>query len=163
MTPKKKFVISLAIVFAAVILSFLFVVSKPEKDTKSIFLYTVQPNDTCGKIAVVLSVSAKSIIETNNLQKDCSDIYAGQVLSVPYPTPTPHQTPGPTHLEVTIDCERETYLVRDGDTLTSIAEKYNTSEDVISFFNGLTNDKIYPGMELAIPICYITPTPSSIQ
>ena len=164
MIAKKKLFISvLIIITATILLFFLALISKPEKDNKPVFLYTVQPNDTCGKIAVALGVSVISIIEANDLEKDCNDIYAGKVLSIPYPTTAPRGKPGPTYVGSVVDCERDTYLVKDGDTLTSIAMKYKVPEEAVSFFNGLTNDKIYTGMALAIPLCYITPTPVSSQ
>ena len=45
-----------------------------------------------------------------------------------------------------------TYTVSAGDTITKIAQKYNTTVDAIVKVNGLTNpNAIYPGQELVIP------------
>ncbi|MBK9927350.1 MAG: LysM peptidoglycan-binding domain-containing protein [Anaerolineales bacterium] len=160
MVAEKKSIIFVLIVFALAILSFFLVsISKHEKDNQPIFSYEVRSDDTCGKIAADLNVSVLSIIESNNLQKDCNDIYTGRVLLIPYPTPTPRGSSGQTNVEIVVDCERSTYLVKKDDTLASIATEYKVPKEAISFFNGLTENKIYTSMELVIPLCYITPTP----
>lgn len=130
-----------------------------EKNEQHLFEYTVRADDTCTKIAVGLSVSVISIVEANDLKKDCSDIYTGQVLLIPYPTLTPPGAPFATVREMVIDCDRETYTVRTGDTLKAISNKYKVPEDVIIFSNGLLENKVKAGMQLVIPLCYPTPTP----
>lgn len=42
------------------------------------------------------------------------------------------------------------YTVREGDTLSSIAETFNISIDTIKWANGLTNDVVSPGQSLKI-------------
>ncbi len=45
------------------------------------------------------------------------------------------------------------YTIASGDTLWSIAQKYNTTVDVLTRYNGLIYpDKIYTGQEIRIPL-----------
>lgn len=48
------------------------------------------------------------------------------------------------------DFEVQKYIVQKGDTLTSIAQKYDVSEDTIRWKNGIVGDYIKIGQELAI-------------
>ena len=57
------------------------------------------------------------------------------------------------------DCEHENYTVQTGDTLESISSKYKSSEENIIDSNGLSNNIVYPGMQLVIPLCSSIPTP----
>lgn len=43
------------------------------------------------------------------------------------------------------------HIVRDGDTLSSIAAQYHTSQDVLKSLNNLTDDTLYTGAELSLP------------
>lgn len=47
--------------------------------------------------------------------------------------------------------EREVVVVRDGDTLYSIAQKHGVTVDMIYATNGLRNDHLTPGQHLIIP------------
>ncbi|TEU15173.1 MAG: LysM peptidoglycan-binding domain-containing protein [Anaerolineales bacterium] len=58
----------------------------------------------------------------------------------PTPTPTPTSQPQPT-----------IYVVRQGDTLYSIARRHGTTVQAIMAANGLTNHNIYVGQQLYIP------------
>ena len=130
-----------------------------EEDEQPVFEYTIRADDTCAKIAVNFGVSVISIVEANHLKKDCQNIYMGQVLLIPYPTPTPRVSPFATVREVIIDCDHEKYTVKTGDTLETISNKYKVPEDAIIFSNGLLENKVKAGMQLVIPLCYPTPTP----
>lgn len=60
------------------------------------------------------------------------------------PTPTPTATP-------TSQPQPTIYVVRQGDTLYSIARRYGTTVQAIMAANGLANDNIYVGQQLYIP------------
>jgi LysM repeat protein len=60
------------------------------------------------------------------------------------PTPTPTATP-------TSQPQPTIYVVRQGDTLYSIARRYGTTVQAIMAANGLTNNNIYVGQQLYIP------------
>jgi hypothetical protein len=89
------------------------------------------------------------------------NIYVGQTILLPppnYPLPTP--TPLPTGLA---DGSKITYRVLSGDSLLSIASKFNSTVDDIQLLNKtiLTNgDIIYPGQLLVVRINLVTPVPT---
>lgn len=127
------------------------------------FDYTVSVNDgSCSQIAFNFNVSVQSIIITNNLPSSCP-ISVGQVLKIPYPTPTipPPPTNTPLSADATrIACETVPITVQENDTLSSIAANYAVSMDAIKEFNGLTTDNVFLGQTILIPLCERAPDPN---
>ncbi len=126
------------------------------------FDYTVASGDTCSSIAFTFGVSVQSLIVLNNLPVACNTLYIGQVVKVPYPTPT--VTPPPTATfeaaQATIAaCEKVIYTVQENDTLSSIAANYAVPQAAIKDFNGLASDNVYLGQPLIIPLCKRAATP----
>jgi LysM repeat protein len=66
------------------------------------------------------------------------------------PVPTVAPTPEPA-APTTTTTQGTTYIVRWGDTLFSIAQRFGTTVDAIKAANGLTSDFIIVGQELIIP------------
>ena len=97
-------------------------------------VYEVKPGDTLYSIARVYDTSVASIKAYNNLSSDILTI--GQVLQIPID-------------EVPI--EYQSYQVTRGDTLYSIARKYNTSVDILRDFNNLTSNNLQIGQIIRIP------------
>jgi peptidoglycan-N-acetylglucosamine deacetylase len=64
--------------------------------------------------------------------------------SLPLPTPTPAVTPTP-------DLQTFQYTVQPGDTLTSIAQKFGTTVDVIQQLNTLPTDALFVGQPIYVP------------
>jgi LysM repeat protein len=96
--------------------------------------YTVQPGETLQTIAAKFGTSWQAIAAANNLP-NANYIYTGQRLIIPA-APRPVQT----------------YVVRQGDTLFSIAQRYGTTVQVIQTANNLPNpNAIYTGQTLQIP------------
>lgn len=125
------------------------------------FEYTVNPGDSCAGVAASFGVSVQSIILENNLSANC-ELFEGQVLLVPQPTPTasPQPTATLSDAEKTeIACETINYEVKANDTLSSIADTYNVSMTTIREYNGLPNDVVFEGQTLVIPLCLREPTP----
>lgn len=81
----------------------------------------------------------------------------------PTETPIPTETSIPTETLVPTPSEPFTYQVQSGDSLISIAEKFNVEYVNIMLMNGLTNESVlYPNDELIIPnpgMDLPTPTP----
>ncbi len=123
--------------------------------------YTVKDGDLCSSIAVMYGVSIQSIANTNALPPDCGTLYVGQKLLIPFPTPT--VTPMPTATlsaaEATQQsCGTLSYQVTENDTLSSISANYNISIETIKNWNALSNDIVWPGMFLNLPLCERMPT-----
>ncbi len=127
------------------------------------FEYTVSAGDgSCSQIAFNFGVSVQSIIVLNNLASSCP-ISVGQVLKIPYPTPTvpPPATNTPLSAEATrISCETVQITVQENDTLSSIAANYAVPMDAVKDFNGLTTDNVFLGQTLLIPLCERAPDPN---
>jgi len=125
------------------------------------FDYTVAAGDTCGGIAFTFGISVQSIIIQNNLASTCP-LSQGQVLKIPYPTPTPlpAATTTPLPAQATIEaCDKVAITVQENDTLSSISLNYAVSMAAIKDFNGLTTDSVYLGQPLLIPLCMRAATP----
>lgn len=56
------------------------------------------------------------------------------------------------------NCEEIHYLVRDSDTLESIARQFSVSTETLRSANDLTVTSVHPNQELVIPACAATPT-----
>jgi LysM repeat protein/ribosomal protein L40E len=126
--------------------------------------YKVRSGDTCGGIAVAFGVSVQSIVVLNSLPASCI-IGEGQILKIPYPTATP--APPPTEIpneatQTSEACQKDFYIVRENDTLSSISFNYNVPQDAIKAENGLASDNVLIGTTLRIPLCkrFATPGPT---
>jgi LysM repeat protein len=124
--------------------------------------YVVKSNDTCLSIAFGFNVSPQSIVLVNNLPADCGMLSVGQKLLVPQPTPT--ASPMPTSTLSAEDstqeaCTKLSYKVTSNDTLSGISANYNIDIEVIKAYNGKTNDTVFEGETLILPLCQRRPTP----
>jgi LysM repeat protein/ribosomal protein L40E len=120
------------------------------------FDYTIASGDTCNGIAFAFGVSPQSIIVLNNLSSQCTNLVVGQVLKIPFPTPT--QAPLPTNTpesatQTALACERVVVTVQENDTLSSIALNYGVPMQAIKDFNGLSTDNVFVGQALTVPLC----------
>jgi LysM repeat protein len=123
--------------------------------------YTVKALDTCAGIAASFGVSVQSIILENNLSANC-DLFEGQQLFIPQPTPTASPQPTATLSDAQkteVACETINYEVQENDTLSSIADTYNVSMATIRDYNAMLNDTVFEGQTLLIPLCQREPTP----
>ncbi|XWX02724.1 LysM peptidoglycan-binding domain-containing protein [Aggregatilineales bacterium SYSU G02658] len=135
----------------------------------SVTTYTVQRGDTLNTIAARFGLSSwRQIGAFNNLQTP-NVIFAGQVLQIPpasYVPPASYQPNlsagqggGALPPQQTI-----TYIVRQGDTLDSIARVYNTTQAAILQANNLVTTVVIPGQVLLVPLntVVVQPTPLPI-
>lgn len=104
------------------------------------FHYTVKSGDTMYLIARHFGISLDELIAANPQVRDPNLIYPGQVLCIPKRMPVP--CPGGFH-----------YTVQTGDSMYSIAQKFNVSlEDLIAANPQIKDPNlIYPGEVLCIP------------
>lgn len=105
--------------------------------------YVVQKGDTLYGIASKYGVSVNDLKAFNNLTTN--DITAGVILRIPDSSNVPSE-----------NSNYITYTVKSGDSLYSIAKKYNTTVDAIKKYNALTSNTLSVGQRILIE----TPTNS---
>ncbi|WP_235714625.1 LysM peptidoglycan-binding domain-containing protein [Neobacillus dielmonensis] len=98
--------------------------------------YTVVSGDSLSVIAKRYNTTVSAIKTANGLTIDA--IYVGQKLMIPLTSSGETQT-------------NRTYTVMSGDSLSVIAQRYNTTVTAIKTANGLTTEAIYVGQVLTIP------------
>ena len=101
-------------------------------------VYTVKKGDSLWSIANTYNVSVNDIVDYNNLGTTMLQI--GQQLLIPNGSKfSPDDKNGIT------------YIVKSGDSLWSIAKKYNVSVDSLKSINNLNSNLLSIGQELVIP------------
>jgi LysM repeat protein len=116
--------------------------------------YIVNAFDTFDGIARRFNLSADQLAQANCLTEQV--VTYGQAIYVPsistLPTPTQVVCYPPANWMI--------YFVRPGDTLTSIAQRFNTSVLQLIQANCLANTSIFAGQILRVPPVFFTPTPT---
>jgi LysM repeat protein len=114
--------------------------------------YTIVKGDTFATIAKSQHVSVKAIQEANPTV-DPKKLQIGQKLHIPASTTAPTvastTTPG---LPAMSAGGEQTYKVKSGDTLTTIAKKYHTTIKALQSANNLTSTSIRVGQVLKLPV-----------
>jgi LysM repeat protein len=125
------------------------------------FEYEVQENDSCWGIAENFDVDFLTLLAINNFEDGTCPIIPGDKILIPAPgqsLPTPTDVPADTKSGTKI-----TYTVQSGDSLASIASKFNTTVDDILALNEdviTDQDNIGIGIVLTIRVNLVTPTPT---
>lgn len=112
----------------------------------SFVTYTVQKGDTLYKIASQYNTTVDILKKINNLSSNILSI--GQKIKLPS-----------TEI-INIPASLETYTVKSGDTLYSIAKKFDTTVDKIKSQNNLSEDALTVGQVLKIPSVISVTKPS---
>lgn len=103
--------------------------------------YAVQPGDTLADIAKYLGVAVSTLVSANQLSNP-DLLRIGQQLTVPGAPTQSAAPPVP---------DGSTHTVESGDTLASIAARYDVTVDSIAVANGITNPSlIYVGTTLRV-------------
>ena len=117
--------------------------------------YTIQPGDTFFNIARRYGITVQSLVNANPQIADPSRIVPGQVICVPV-----QPAPG---------CPGQIYMVRPGDTLGAIAQRFEvTVQQLLTVNPQITNPNvIFVGQQICIPVplapvrdCAVVLTPS---
>jgi LysM repeat protein len=121
------------------------------------FEYTVVEGDTCYDLAIKYKVDVAVLLALNNFGSACP-IKPGDKIAIPVEGQTlPTDTPLPNDLAKGTKIE---YVVKSGDTLASIANRFGTTVDAIMKDNKLTDaNKINFGDKLTIIANTVTATP----
>ena len=106
----------------------------PVFDESNFITYTVQPGDTLYSLAEYFGTTVGEIANANELE-DPETIAINQVLRIP----------------VKAQSSPSVYTVKTGDTLYSIAKKFNTSVSELINLNKITTPNvIYPGQQIKL-------------
>lgn len=112
--------------------------------------YTVKPGDTLSSIAVRYGTSYQNLAAINGIA-DPNKIYPGQVLRLSGATPAPKPVSG-----------GQVYIVKPGDTLSAIGNRFGVSYQSIAQANGIADpNRIYVGQRLTIPGGGASPAPAA--
>ncbi len=98
--------------------------------------YTVKRGDTLSSLATRYGTTVRNIQQFNNLSSD--RLHVGQQLTIPQG-------------RLTVESRPTEYTVRRGDTLTTIAQRFNTNVAQIRRHNNLRSDTIHVGQKLLVP------------
>ena len=115
--------------------------------------HTVQRGDNVNDIAIQYDSSIAAILAANDLDENAL-IFIGQVLVVPVKAlPDSDMGDGIQDMGDGEDVETDVYIVTSGDTLYSIANRFNTTIGALAQLNGLSNaNRLSIGQELRIPV-----------
>ncbi|MCG0715559.1 peptidoglycan endopeptidase [Lactiplantibacillus plantarum] len=111
---------------------------------------TVKANDTVWGLAQQHGVSVQSIEKLNQIKASDGNIdliYVGQNLQIGGSATKTATTKSATKKAAT----KGTYTVKAGDTLWTLADKYNTSVHALQTLNGLSGDLIVVGQNIQVP------------
>ena len=106
--------------------------------------YTVKKGDTLYSIARNNNVSVDTLIKDNGLTSNILSL--GQIIRIRTPQTIVEECFGPSYTPPT----EETYTVKKGDNLYSIARKYNTTVQEIKKKNNLSSNLLSIGQKLII-------------
>lgn len=109
-------------------------IKKVPKENTNVTTYTIKSGDTLYSIAKKYNTTVNAITTLNNLTSNTLSI--GQTLKIPVSTQNTNE---------------KTYTVKSGDTLYSIARKYNTTVSELINRNNLKTSNLSIGQELIIP------------
>ena len=104
----------------------------PPVSTNPTISYTVKSGDSLYAIANRYKTTVSEIMKLNNLTS--TNLMIGQQLKIPQ----------------TSSVDNQTYIVKKGDSLYSIAKKFNTTVDGIKKKNNLTSNNLSEGQKLII-------------
>ncbi len=100
--------------------------------------YVVQKGDSLWSIANANNTTVDELVNLNDLVGNT--IYVGQVLQIPN-----------SGSDINVPDTQSVYVVQKGDTLYSIAQRYNTTPIAIISLNNLSTDVLSVGQTLTIP------------
>ena len=124
--------------------------------------YTVKKGDSLWAISRRYDVSLDELYEANGLNKN-SVLRVGQQIEIPVEgtTATVDTVTPDSYQPTRLDQSTTDYTVRRGDTLSKIANQYDTTVNAIKAANGKSSDMIRVGETLVIPVGENAAAPSA--
>lgn len=125
--------------------------------------YTVVEGDTCYDLQIRFSFQLEALLALNPGLGATCNLQPGDILYIPQPGMVlllPTETPVPTGLP---RGTRIQYTVKTGDTLQTIAARFNSTVEAIMAIreNGITDaENIQAGQVILVPVNLVTPTPT---
>lgn len=142
------------------------VILKPSPDNPNqevALKWIVTPDDELQYVAMAVGKTPDKLMEWNNLSSET--LTAGQLLTIYTPKKDEpairkvveeHNATAKTAISVSSASKSKPktakYTVKNGDTLSSIADKFNISSDLIKRYNGLKKNDLLIGQKLIIPL-----------
>lgn len=116
------------------------------EDTMPQIIYTIQPGDTLGNIALLYGSNVDAIADINNIANP-NLIYPGSVILIPVEEEYLETPPGSL-----------IYTVQPGDTLYIISLLFKVSIQSILALNDIRDpSQIYPGIKIVLPLEAVNP------
>ncbi|MCL4247191.1 MAG: LysM peptidoglycan-binding domain-containing protein [Anaerolineae bacterium] len=110
--------------------------------------YVVQPNDSLSALAARYGITVDALAAANNMTVT-TRLYVGQNLVIPVAAPS---------------ANTGSYTVQRGDTLASIARRFNTTTQNLMLANGIANqNRIFAGQTLRVPAAAVVQQPAPAQ
>ncbi|MFH1214145.1 MAG: LysM peptidoglycan-binding domain-containing protein [Candidatus Neomarinimicrobiota bacterium] len=118
--------------------------SEPKDAKPELVSHRVRRGQTLSSIARQYGTSVSALVSANHLRSR-NQLRVGQTLMIP--TSAYYSTPEKKVAQTNVI----THTVKNGDTLSEIAETYNTSISKIRSMNNIYQDNIQPGTKIKIP------------
>ena len=142
----------------------------PSPTPSAPFPYTVEEGDSLfsivekfslgdNGISLILFLNPYNPTTGTGIDPATQGIFVGQVITLPNPgMPLPTPTPIPSNIAPGTEV---LYTIEPGDTLESIASKFNSTAEDIQKINEITDpNKIQVGQQIKVRINLVTPTPA---
>jgi hypothetical protein len=118
----------------------------PEPEPPAEETYTVQPGDSLSDIAALYSTTVEELLRLNDLPEP-SLLYTGQTIVVPLPSAPPPEPPAAASPPAA-----NVHVVEEGETLSTIAERYGTTVDELLRLNDVPDpNNVLVGQTLVLP------------
>ena len=114
--------------------------------------YTVQKNDTLYKISKLYNISVDTIIKDNNLKSNTLSLGQNLKIRIPSSYEEVEECFGEEYIPPANSILTNTYTVQKGESLYSIAKKFNTSVDILKSLNNLTSNSLSIGQKIKVPV-----------